>query len=253
MKIILSPSKSLKNIIPQTNYNCTQPLLISEAEELAIQLKSKTMPELKELMKISLDLAQLNFERFQNWNTPFTLENSCPCGWMFSGDAYRGLDYASFNDIDVAYSQKTLRILNGFYGILRPLDLIQPYRLEMGLKINLSNNFKNLYKFWGNKITNTINDEIFQNEVIVNLASNEYFKAINTKILKGNIVNCNFKEDRGGKLKMISSFAKKARGLMTRYIIENQLENADDLLGFNSEGYVYNLSRSSENLMLFTR
>jgi len=253
MKIILSPSKSLKNRIPQSNYNYTRPLLISEAEDLAIQLKSKTMPELKELMKISLDLAQLNFERFQNWNTPFTLENSSPCGWMFSGDAYRGLDYASFSDMDVAYSQKTLRILNGFYGILRPLDLIQPYRLEMGLKINLSNNFKNLYKFWGNKITNTINDEISQDEVIVNLASNEYFKAINTKILKGNIVNCNFKEVRGGELKMIASFAKKARGLMTRYIIENQLENADDLLGFNSEGYVYNPSQSKDNFLLFTR
>jgi hypothetical protein len=253
MKILLSPAKSLNEDCPISRTDYTLPALINKTEVLAANLKRQNVDDIKLLMKLSLSLAELNYQRFQSWNTPFNTKNASPCGWVFNGDAYKGLDYASLNDDDIAFSQKSLRILSGFYGILRPLDLIQAYRLEMGTRLQISNDVKNLYSFWGDQITDLINNEIVGNEVIVNLASNEYFKAINTKKLKGKLVQCSFKEDRGGELKMIMSFAKKARGLMSRYIIQNKIEDQEDLMGFNEEGYSYRPKLSTTSEYVYVR
>jgi len=253
MKILLSPAKSLNESMPKKRNDYTQPLMINESCMLASKLKSKSVNDLQLLMKLSLSLAELNYERFQKWHTPFNFENSYPCGWMFNGDAYRGLEYATLSEKDIDYSQSSLRILSGFYGLLRPLDLIQAYRLEMGTRLMISDDVKNLYSFWGDKITDEINKELNDDEVIVNLASNEYFKSVNTKKLKGKLVQCIFKEDRGGDLKMIMSFAKRARGLMSRYIIQNRIEQADDLIGFTEEGYAFNPKLSSSSELVFIR
>ena len=253
MKILLSPAKSLNEECPIDRADFTQPKLINQTKILAANLKAKSVKDLQLLMKLSLSLAELNYERFQNWNMPFNVKNAIPCGWMFNGDAYRGLVYNSLNEEEIAFSQKTLRILSGFYGILRPLDLIQAYRLEMGTRLQISEDVKNLYTFWGDIITDELNKEIANNEVIVNLASNEYFKAINVKRLKGKLVTCSFKEDRGGELKMIMSYAKKARGLMSRYIIQNNIESHEGLLGFEEEGYAYDSRLSSEKELIFVR
>ena len=253
MKILLSPAKSLNENCNHIRTDYTQPILIDKTKILASNLKAKSVDDLKTLMKLSLPLAQLNFDRFQNWKTPFSIKNSFPCGWVFNGDAYKGLDYNTLDNEDIAFSQNSLRILSGFYGVLKPLDLIQPYRLEMGTRLQVNDNVKNLYSFWGDQITDTINDEIHNNELIVNLASNEYFKAINTKKLTGDLVSCSFKENRGGELKMIMSYAKKARGLMTRYLIQNKIENKEDLIGFNAEGYIFDSSLSNESEYIFVR
>ena len=253
MKILLSPAKSLNEDCENKRKDYTQPFLINRTKILASNLKAKSVDDLKKLMKLSLPLAQLNFDRYQSWNLPFNSVNSYPCGWMFNGDAYKGLDYQSLNEEDIAFSQKSLRILSGLYGILKPLDLIQPYRLEMGTRLQISDNIKNLYSFWGDQITDSINEEITKNEVIVNLASNEYFKVIDTNKLNGDLLSCSFKEDRGGEYKMIMSYAKKARGLMSRFIIQNKIENKEDLIGFNDEGYVYDAALSTNQEYIFVR
>ena len=252
MKILLSPAKSLNEKVAILNGSYSQPCLIDFSEELMDDLKKMQPLEIKKLMGVSDQIAELNYNRFQSWETPFSLDNSIPCGWAFSGAAYKGLDYGSLSNTIQEYSQGVLRILSGLYGVLKPLDLIQPYRLEMGTKFGV-NNAPNLYKFWGDQITNELNAEIKDNEWIINLSSNEYFKAINTNKLNGRLVTCSFKENKAGQYKIVMAYAKKARGLMSRFILENKISEKEDLLAFNSEGYGYYPKLSSENELVFVR
>lgn len=238
MKILLSPAKSLdfESKLPTNKF--TVPIFLSEAEKLNGVLKKKSKKQLKDLMGISDQLAELNLQRYQDFSLPFTNENARPSVYTFSGDVYVGLDAYSISKKNIDKLQNTVRILSGMYGILKPLDLMQPYRLEMGtdLKVNRSNN---LYEFWGDKITESLNDEIDEDEIVLNLASNEYFKSVNTKKLKGKLISPVFKDFKNGKLKIISFFAKKARGTMTRYVIDNEIKNYNDLLGFDGDGYKF--------------
>ena len=252
MKILLSPAKSLNEKVAILNGSFSQPCLLDFSEELMDDLKKMQPLEIKKLMGVSDQIAELNYNRFQSWETPFSLDNSIPCGWAFSGAAYKGLDYGSLSNTIQEYSQGVLRILSGLYGVLKPLDLIQPYRLEMGTKFGV-NNAPNLYKFWGDQITNELNAEIKDNEWIINLSSNEYFKAINTNKLNGRLVTCSFKENKAGQYKIVIAYAKKARGLMSRFILENKISEKEDLLAFNSEGYSYYPKLSNENELVFVR
>ena len=203
-------------------------------------------------MNISSNLAELNWQRNQDWKLPFTPENARQAIYAFKGDVFIGLDAYTLNENQINQLQSKLRILSGQYGLLKPLDLIQPYRLEMGTKLKIVTK-KDLYQFWDKKITNQLNEELADNDVFINLASNEYFKVIKSNFLNSKIITPVFKDYKGGKLKMISFFAKKARGLMVRYIIDNSIENVEDLKGFNYEGYRFDENLSSNNELVFTR
>jgi len=253
MKILLSPAKSMNEDCFNLCKDFTHPVFLEDSKSLIDKLKKMNSVQLQHLMKLSPTLAELNYNRFQSWSLPFTNDNSFPCAWAFSGAAYKGLDFQSIPDQAKDYAQKSLRILSGLYGVLKPFDLIQPYRLEMGTRLSVSTKTPNLYKFWGDKLTKALNTEINDHDTVVNLASNEYFKAINVKKLKGNLINCVFKENKNGEYKIIMSYAKTARGLMSRFIIENSIENKDDLLAFNSDGYLYSPAMSSDNNLVFIR
>lgn len=216
----------------------SEALFLSEAERLNKLLKKKSVKGLSKLMDISDALARLNYERNQEWNLPFTESNARPAIYTFNGDVYRGMDAYSLPKNKIDRMQESVRILSGLYGVLKPLDLIQPYRLEMGTKIGVGKN-KNLYDFWKTKITNALNEELKEGELFVNLASNEYFKAVDTKKLKAEVVTPVFKDLKSGKYKVIFTYAKLARGYMTRYIVERGAETIDDLKGFDLEGYQY--------------
>lgn len=203
-------------------------------------------------MHISDALSELNFERNQEWALPFTKDNARPAIYAFNGDVYRGLDAYTIPNKKIQKLQDTVRILSGLYGVLKPLDLMQPYRLEMGTKTPIGAK-KNLYEFWKKEIVVSLNAELKDNEVFVNLASNEYFKAVDKKALKVPVVNVDFKERKDDKYKIVSFFAKKARGLMARYIVDTNAKLADDLKGFDAEGYGFNEKLSSENQLIFTR
>jgi len=252
MKIVISPAKSLdfETQIPTKEF--TECIFLKESERLSKVLKKKSPRVLSKLMSISPALGELNWQRNQEWQLPFSLENARQAVYAFKGDVYIGLDAYSLKQDQIGQLQDKLRILSGQYGLLKPLDLMQPYRLEMGTKLKVASK-ENLYKFWGNKITDALNSELEKDEVFVNLASNEYFKVINSKLLKANVITPVFKDYKNGQLKMISFFAKKARGLMVRYIVDNNIENAEDLKGFNSEGYAFDSNLSSEKELVFTR
>jgi len=252
MKIVISPAKSLdfETEVPTLQY--TQGIFLSEAEKISSVLKKQTPQKLAELMHISSNLGELNWQRNQNWQLPFTLENAKQAIFAFSGDVYTGLDAYSLSEEKILQLQQKLRILSGQYGLLKPLDLIQPYRLEMGTKFKIGTK-DNLYQFWDSKVTQAINNELSDKEVLVNLASNEYFKVIKPKLLKAEIITPVFKDYKDGKLKVISFFAKKARGLMVRYIVDNNIENVTDLKGFDSDGYAFDSNLSSNNELVFTR
>ena len=238
MKIIISPAKSLNFESPLPTQKYSESVFLDQSQTIHKALKKLTPKQLSELMSISDKLAQLNHERNQAWNTPFTPENARPAVYAFNGDVYTGLDVYSLPLDKLEELQDKLRILSGLYGILKPLDLIQPYRLEMGTKLKV-NRANNLYEFWGDSITKALNEEMDKGEVLVNLASTEYFKAINVKKLNTQVVNPIFMDYKNGQLKIISFFAKKARGLMSRFIIDNQLTEVEDILGFDYEGYSY--------------
>jgi cytoplasmic iron level regulating protein YaaA (DUF328/UPF0246 family) len=207
-----------------------------------------------ELMSISPALAQLNYDRFQNWSLPFTEDNSKPAILVFKGDAYRGLSVDDFTEQDFKIAQEKLRILSGLYGILKPMDLIQPYRLEMGTRMPITPKVKNLYQFWGNKLTDAMNQELAEDDgILINVASNEYFKALNPKAIKGRVITCHFRDNKNGQYKMIMTFAKQARGFMSRFIIKNNLQNPEDLKAFEEEGYVFNPKMSTADEFTFTR
>ena len=238
MKMIISPAKSLNFEKKLPTSEATQPVFLSEAERINKLLKKKSVTGLGKLMGISENLSQLNWERNQAFQLPFSPENARPAVYTFDGDVYTGLDAYSLPIAKTAVLQNQLRILSGLYGVLKPLDLIQAYRLEMGTKFPVGVK-KNLPDFWKTKVTQTLNDELEANEFLVNLASNEYFAAIDTKALKSTIITPQFKYFKNGKLKMISFFAKKARGMMVRYILDQECNTQADLLGFNTDGYQY--------------
>jgi cytoplasmic iron level regulating protein YaaA (DUF328/UPF0246 family) len=252
MKIVISPAKSLdfETIVPTKKITNAQ--FLDQAERLNKVLKKKSARVLSKLMSISPNLGELNWQRNQDWNLPFTKENSRQAVFAFKGDVYLGLDAYSIPLDDLDQLQNKLRILSGQYGLLRPLDLIQEYRLEMGTKLKVGRK-DNLYQFWGNTITDYLNEELNEGELFVNLASKEYFKAIKPKLLKVPVITPVFKDYKNGQLKMIGFFAKKARGMMVRYIIDNNLENKEELKGFNSEGYAFDANLSSEMELVFTR
>ncbi|WP_053977383.1 peroxide stress protein YaaA [Mangrovimonas xylaniphaga] len=252
MKLVISPAKSLdlESQLPTRQF--TEACFLKQAERLNKLLKKKSAKSLSQLMKISDNLGQLNYERNQEWELPFTVENARPSVYAFSGDVYRGLDAYTIPQDKIEKLQNTVRILSGLYGILKPLDLMQPYRLEMGTKFPVGKN-KNLYEFWKKEITQALNDELEEGELFVNLASNEYFKAIDTKALKVPVITCTFKDFKNGEYKMIMTFAKLARGYMTRYIIDTDAKTLDDLKGFNYEGYGYSEAMSFETELVFTR
>lgn len=238
MKLVLSPAKSMDFESELPTSENSEALFLSEAERLNKLLKKKSVKGLSKLMDISDALARLNYERNQEWNLPFTESNARPAIYTFNGDVYRGMDAYSLPKNKIDRMQESVRILSGLYGVLKPLDLIQPYRLEMGTKIGVGKN-KNLYDFWKTKITNALNEELKEGELFVNLASNEYFKAVDTKKLKAEVITPVFKDLKSGKYKVIFTYAKLARGYMTRYIVERGAETIDDLKGFDLEGYQY--------------
>ncbi|MCF8362299.1 MAG: peroxide stress protein YaaA [Prolixibacteraceae bacterium] len=257
MLAILSPAKDM-NVLPReeraTSKN-TKPQFMGEAKELIEDLRQFKKDELKELMKISDKLAVLNYDRYANWNKNHTGSNASQALYSFTGEAYRGLDAATLKASDAEYAQKVFCILSGLYGVLRPLDLIQPYRLEMGTKYGFRDK-KNLYDFWGSKITENINKAIDDSpgeKVLVNLASNEYSKAIDFKQLKHKVVTPSFYEERNGKLKMITVYTKKARGVMTRFMIENHIEKLEDLKAFDLDGYYFSNENSGVDKLVFVR
>ena len=252
MIIVISPAKNLnENYNLTCSFSTTKPKLLNESKKLIKTLKEFSPKKLSSLMNVSDKIANLNYERYKSWKTPFTKKNSYPAVLLFKGDVYKGLEAETFNKSQFLFAQKHLRILSGLYGLLKPLDLIQPYRLEMGtsLKVGAKNN---LYEFWEDKITNQINEDT-PSKYLINLASVEYFKSIDRKSLNLDVINISFKEKKNGDLKTIGLFSKKARGLMSKFIIQNKIKNPVDLKNFNDDGYKFNTKNSDDNNFLFVR
>ena len=252
MKLVISPAKSLnyESELP-TSLN-TQSCFLSEAQQLNSLLKKKSAKTLSELMHISPNLGQLNYERNQEWAIPFTSKNARPAIYAFNGDVYRGIDAYTIPESKLETLQDSVRIISGLYGLLKPLDLVQPYRLEMGTKFPVGKS-KNLYEFWRKKVTTALNEELKDDELFVNLASQEYFKAIDIKVLKVPVIHIDFKEFKNGQYKTIAIFAKRARGYMTRHILENAVESIEGLKTFTTEGYAYDVNLSTATKLVFTR
>ena len=254
MKVFLSPAKSLDF---EQNISTPTPTLapfIEDADYLAKKLAKLSSKQLGDLMKLSPQLADLNAERYQNWELPKQLgANSQPAVTVFTGEVYKGLDAGTLSKKELEKSQDIIRILSGLYGILRPLDLMYPYRLEMGTRWAVTPKTKNLYTYWGDKLTDYINQEITNDELLINLASTEYFKAINTKKLKGKLITPVFKELKGDQFKVVMMYAKHARGAMARAIIQGGYQTSEDLKGYNVDGYSYNESLSTEHEFVFVR
>lgn len=252
--MVVSPAKNLDFDSPLPTSEFTKPAMLSDAEELVNTCQKLAPSDLASLMHISDKLSILNAERFASFTTPFTPENSRQAVFAFNGDVYAGLDAASLSDEDIAFAQKHLRILSGLYGLLKPLDLMQAYRLEMGTKLENTRG-KSLYEFWGESITQALNEELADKEqqVLVNLASNEYFSSVKKKLLNASIITPQFKDEKNGKYKIISFYAKKARGLMARYIIQNRISDVEGLKGFDLAGYQYSEADSSPTDLVFKR
>jgi cytoplasmic iron level regulating protein YaaA (DUF328/UPF0246 family) len=249
MLAVISPSKT-QDFAPTDISAYTQTRQINQSEELVNILKGKTQDEISNLMSISDKLSKLNFDRFQTFATPFTLGNAKQALLAFKGDVYNGIDAPSLSQEDLEFAQDSVRMLSGLYGVIRPLDLIAPYRLEMGTRL-VNSKGKNLYEFWGDQISNVLNDD--ESEVIINLASNEYFKGIDKKALNAKIINIAFKELKNDKYKIIGIYAKRARGLMVNYIIKNRLIKPESLKAFDVEGYQFREELSDTLTWVFTR
>ncbi|RUO28078.1 peroxide stress protein YaaA [Aliidiomarina sedimenti] len=254
MLFVVSPAKNLDYQSPATTETYSQPRLLDEAEQLVKRARTLSPQELGSLMKISDKLAGLNAARFSDWQRPFTPQNAKQAVFAFNGDVYAGLDATTLGADAIDYAQTHMRILSGLYGVLRPLDLMQPYRLEMGTKLTTSRG-KDLYQFWGDRISEQLNQDLASagDTVLVNLASNEYFKAVNKGKLQATLVTPVFKDSKNGQLKVISFYAKKARGLMARFIAENQPADVQALKAFNSAGYKFDAALSSDTELVFTR
>lgn len=253
MKIVISPAKSLNFESKLPVVQSSEMHFLKEAMQINKTLLKKEKHDLIDLMDISENLAQLNWERNQNRDlTKLSAENARQAVYAFDGDVYSGLDVYSLPENKIQNMQDSLRILSGLYGLLKPLDLIQPYRLEMGTKITVGAH-KDLYAFWKSKITDLLNQELEENELFVNLASKEYFSAIEPKKLKVPVITPEFKDYKNGKLKIISFFAKKARGMMVRYILDQNINDIEGLKGFNYDGYAFDENLSKSNHLVFTR
>ena len=253
MKILISPAKSLDFDSNIDSLKCTQPVFLNKTSEINSVLKEKSPKDLMQLQGISQKLSDLNWKRNNDYVDNHNNKNSRPAVYAFNGDVYNGIDVKTLSEDKVYDLQKSLRILSGYYGVLKPLDLIQPYRLEMGTKLAV-NGSENLYKFWSKNITNSILAEMSKEDLLINLASNEYFEAFDKKKFDGRIISPVFKDFKNGKLKIISFYAKKARGMMVRYIVDNSVSSYNELLGFNLGNYSYNEAETSdENFPVFTR
>jgi len=254
MLLVVSPAKKLNFESPLATTQTSQASLLEHSEILIERCVKLSPDQIATLMKLSDKLAGLNAARFGEWTLPFTTENARPAVLAFNGDVYSGLDAASFSEDDFDFAQKHFRILSGLYGLLRPLDLMQAYRLEMGTKLDNIRG-SNLYQFWGDIITNELNKVLTEqkDDVLINLASNEYFKAVKKKSLNATIITPQFKDWKNDQYKMISFFAKKARGLMARYIIQNKLTDVEQLKNFDLAGYQYNSDLTQGNDLVFTR
>ena len=261
MLIVVSPAKNLdyKTTLPSfvgkdTGVQLSSPSLLDKTKELVKTCKTLSPADLSSMMKISDKLAILNAERFSSFEFPFTPENARPAIYAFNGDVYAGLDAASLDQKALEFAQAHLRILSGLYGLLAPLDLMQAYRLEMGTKLNIGK-ANNLYEFWGQQITEKLNAclQNSQSEILVNLASNEYFSSVKPASLNARVITPQFKDEKNGKYKIISFYAKKARGLMARYIIENQITDLEALKEFDSSGYVFDTHASTDSELVFKR
>ncbi|MCB9425507.1 MAG: peroxide stress protein YaaA [Flavobacteriales bacterium] len=252
MKVLLSPAKSLNfdKAIPTNKQSQSQ--FLTDSQKVHKVLVKKKPKELAELMGISDKLVNLNWQRNQDWQVPFPEAIARQAVYAFDGDVYVGLDVYTLPDDKIDALQDTVRILSGLYGMLKPLDVILPYRLEMGTKLPIGTK-KNLYEFWKTKLTKELNEELTEGELLVNLASKEYATAIDFKKIKGTVISPEFKNYKNGKLKIISFFAKKARGLMARYIIDNNIDSVEGLKGFNVDGYAFDESLSTNTQLVFTR
>ena len=255
MLIVISPAKKLDfDSLPQTD-DFSMPDCLDDASELIDTLRPYSVKQLEKLMHLSSNLAQLNHDRYKDWNLPFNPQNAKQAILTFKGDVYAGINIESFSDEDLSFTQDHLRILSGLYGLLRPLDLMQPYRLEMGTRLE-NERGKNLYEFWGSRITQLINQQLKGSgtDTLVNLASNEYFKSVKTKELNGQIITPVFKEKRDdGSYKIIGIYAKKARGMMSAFILKNKLEDVEQIKEFSEAGYVYNSGLSNKTDWVFSR
>lgn len=254
MLILISPAKTLDFETPVRTRTATQPEFLDYSETLVKTLRKMPPDKLGNLMGISEKLSELNSSRFQLWSTPFDKNNAKQAMFAFKGDVYTGLDADTLTASDCKFAQRHLRILSGLYGVLKPLDLIQPYRLEMGTHLETSSG-RNLYDFWGSSITERLNQELEENrtKLLINLASNEYFKAVQPKNLNAELITPVFKDAKNGRYKVISFFAKKARGLMVRYIIRNRIKSREKLKRFDYGGYTFNQDMSDKNQLVFTR
>jgi len=254
MLVVVSPAKNLDFETPVPVASFTRPAMLTSAEALVETCRKLTPADLSSLMKISDKLATLNANRFDSFTTPFTKDNARQALYAFNGDVYTGLDAYSLSEQDVEYAQQHLRMLSGLYGLLRPLDLMQPYRLEMGTRLENPKG-KNLYEFWGADITLALNKALEEqgDNVLINLASNEYFKSVKAKSLDGMIITPHFKDKKNGQYKVISFFAKKARGLMARYVIQKRIEDVAGLKAFSEAGYVFSPEQSTETDLVFLR
>jgi cytoplasmic iron level regulating protein YaaA (DUF328/UPF0246 family) len=254
MLLVVSPAKKLDFDTPIATTDYSQSTLLDQSEILIEHCVKLSPDQIASLMKLSDKLAGLNAARFGEWSLPFTPENARQAILTFNGDVYAGLDANSFSEADFSFAQKHFRILSGLYGLLKPLDLMQAYRLEMGTKLENVRG-ANLYQFWGEIITKELNQAIEEqgDEVLINLASNEYFKAVKKKTLNAEVITPQFKDWKNGQYKMISFFAKKARGLMARYIIQNQLTDVEQLKNFDLAGYEFSADLTQGNDWVFTR
>ena len=252
MKLIISPAKSLDYETPVPTSICTVPLFLSESKKISKVLKKQTPKQLSDLMAISDNLAQLNWERNQKWQVPYPENEARQAIYAFNGEVYIGLDAYSITPEKLDVLQNTVMILSGLYGLLKPLDLILPYRLEMGTKLAVGTS-KNLYEFWKEGLTKKINATCQKDDILVNLASKEYASVLDFKKIKAEVITPEFKDYKNGELKMISFFAKKARGLMARFILDTNAKNINDLKAFNYEGYAFDGNLSKGNTLVFTR
>ena len=254
MLMLISPAKTLDYETPPTTANYSLPDYLEKSAELIAVVSKKSYPQLMKLMHVSQKIAELSVERFNQWQLPFNSGNAKQAVLAFKGDVYTGLDASALAEDKLDYAQEHLRIISGLYGLLRPLDLMQPYRLEMGLKLKTKKG-ANLYQFWGEQITDAVNSMLAKQDepVLINLASNEYFKAIQKNNLDGRLITPVFKDWKNGEYKMISFFAKKARGMMVRYAIDNKLQEVEGLQDFDYDGYRLNQELSHDDNWVFCR
>lgn len=254
MLFLLSPAKKLDYESPVRTTLKSQPLFIPQAEVLVDILKDYSADQLAELMKLSDNLAELNVERFQQWSPDFSLDNARQAVLAFNGDVYEGLDAVSLSDGQLQWAQEHLIILSGLYGALRPLDLMQPYRLEMGTRLKTAEG-SNLYQYWGDSIARYLNERLAdqRTRAVINLASVEYFKSVDQKVLQAPVIECVFQDERKGKWRVISFYAKKARGLMMRYAIDNEIDTVEGLKDFSAEGYAFDEAASEAQRLVFRR